>query len=218
MPLLTKEDNVPEYPKIQTIFKRPEGKGSKSKVIEGAWTLPEFEYLKDNIWEWTEKVDGTNVRVHWDGEIKLQVLFGGKTDKAQMPPHLLNRLEEMFPPEKFYGRQTMTLYGEGFGDKIQSGGKYLGKGNVSFVLFDVRIGRWWLKRDALLSISSELEVGIVPLVGYGTLVEAVDFIKRQQLQSHWGDFLAEGIVLKPKVPFLQRNGSRVITKLKHKDF
>ena len=51
-----------EYHKIQTVFKRDMQKNGKT-LLEGHWTLPEFEYLSVNIWSWSEKVDGTNIRV-----------------------------------------------------------------------------------------------------------------------------------------------------------
>ncbi len=42
-----------EYHKIQTVFKRnPENK-FKTLLI-GDYSMPEFEYLKDNIWSFTE--------------------------------------------------------------------------------------------------------------------------------------------------------------------
>ena len=49
--------------------------------------------MKNCDWEFTEKVDGTNIRVHWDGHT---VEFGGRTDKAQIPKPLLERLETLF--------------------------------------------------------------------------------------------------------------------------
>lgn len=71
------------YPKINTIWKR----GPDNAVIPGAWTCEEFELLSSVRWEWTEKVDGMNFRVHWDGR---QVSFGGRTDNAQLPAQLLH--------------------------------------------------------------------------------------------------------------------------------
>ena len=50
-----------EYHKIQSIYKRDE---KTRKFIEGQWSLPEFEYLQNNRWLWTDKVDGTNIRVY----------------------------------------------------------------------------------------------------------------------------------------------------------
>ena len=54
-----------EYHKIQSVFKRDIANG---KIIEGKYSLPEFEYLKDNQWVFTEKVDGTNIRIIWPTE------------------------------------------------------------------------------------------------------------------------------------------------------
>ena len=63
-----------EYIKIQTIFKRDLLTNHKT-LLEGDYSLPEFDYLKDNTWIFTEKVDGTNIRVMWDGK---EIAFGGK--------------------------------------------------------------------------------------------------------------------------------------------
>ncbi len=83
-----------EYHKIQTVFKRnPETKFKT--LLEGEYSLPELEYLKDNIWVFTEKVDGTNIRIMYDGKT---IVFGGKTDNAQIPSFLITALQEMFLP------------------------------------------------------------------------------------------------------------------------
>ena len=54
-----------KYHKIMTVFKRdPETK--YKTLLMGEWALPEFEYLCCNPWVFTEKIDGTNIRVNWD--------------------------------------------------------------------------------------------------------------------------------------------------------
>ena len=73
-----------EYHKIETLFER-DMEGNK-RLIEGKFRNPLVEYLKDNRWQFTEKIDGTNIRVHWDGH---QVIFGGRTDAASLPSHLV---------------------------------------------------------------------------------------------------------------------------------
>ena len=45
--------------KIQTVFMRDE----RNVIVPGEWTLPELAYLADKDWRWTEKVDGTNIRL-----------------------------------------------------------------------------------------------------------------------------------------------------------
>ena len=202
------------YPKIVSIFKRDE---NTHAFIDGAFSLPEFEYLKSNFWIWTEKVDGTNIRVEWDGET---VRFDGKTDNAQIPTFLYDKLQDLFAIENFkgfYSGISMCLYGEGYGAKIQGGGKYISD-DVSFVLFDVLVDRWWLKRESIEDIADKLKIDVVPIVGAGTLKDAITVIKEHRLMSKWGDFLAEGLVLKPKVELKTRRGDRIITKIKHKDY
>ena len=202
-----------EYHKIKSVFKRSE---DTHKFIEGEYSLPEFEYLKDNAWVWTEKVDGTNVRVMWDGTA-MELRFGGKTDNAQMPVKLTEKLHELFPKEKFYGRGSMCLYGEGYGAKIQKAGGNYNPNGMGFVLFDVKIDKWWLKRDAIQELANELYIDAVPVVGVGPLVEAIAFA-RKGYKSTWGDFRAEGIVLRPAIELKTRAGARIITKIKEKDF
>lgn len=203
-----------EYSKIQSIFKRDE---KSHKFIEGAFSLPEFEYLKDNTWVWTEKIDGTNIRVFWDGE---KVSFGGRTANAQIPVFLYDKLNELFSSDKFkeyFPDTPLCLYGEGYGARIQKGGgNYISNG-VSFILFDVLIGDWWLKREDLEDIAIKLQIDIVPVIGKGSLSDAASFIKKG-FTSTFGDFLAEGLVLKPEVDLFSRMGHRIISKIKHTDF
>jgi len=213
---------VKEYHKIQTIFKR-DMTSKKAPIILGSYSLPEFEYLKDNTWVFTEKVDGTNVRVIWNGE---KVTFGGKTDNAQMPIFLLHKLQALFESDTAKqsfihqfgeGDVEVCLYGEGYGAKIQKGGGNYILGGVDFVLFDVKVGDWWLQREAVEEIASLFDIGVVPILGEGTLQDAVE-LARKGFHSQWGNFLAEGLVLRPKTELRTRGGHRLITKIKHSDF
>ncbi len=81
-----------EYHKIQTVYLRDPATKHKT-LLEGQYALPEFAYLANNTWLFTEKVDGTNIRAMFDGE---RISFGGKTDAAQIPAKLVERLRERF--------------------------------------------------------------------------------------------------------------------------
>ena len=206
---------VTKYHKIQTLFKRDPANKMKT-LIMGEYSMPEFEYLRDCQWVFTEKVDGTNVRVVCqDGKVE----FKGKTDNAQMPAPLMERLRERFLPqahrlaEKF--PDGVCLYGEGYGAKIQSGGKY--RPDQDFVLFDVKVGEWWLERQSVEDIADEFGLDVVPIIGYGTFGDMVKMVE-QGFKSQWGNFIAEGIVARPEVELKTRSGERIITKLKHIDF
>ena len=63
----------------------------------------------------------------------------------------------------------------------------------------------------------KVELQHVPVCTHGTLHDMAKMVKGG-LTSVWGDFPAEGLVARPAVPLVARNGSRIITKLKTKDF
>lgn len=207
-----------EYHKIQSIFKR-DMTSSRKALIEGQWTTPEFEYLAGNTWTFTEKVDGTNIRVIFDD---CRVTFGGRTESAQIPAQLVGRLNERFLPmlagliDDMFPDGQAVLYGEGYGAKIQKGGGNY-RPDQDFVLFDVRVGRWWLQRSDVEDVAKKLGLDVVPVIGEGTLHDAVDWAKRG-IVSTWGIFEAEGIVARPKTELFTRSGDRLIAKIKCRDF
>jgi len=207
---------VNKYHKIQTVYLRDPENRFKT-LLEGQFALPEFEYLASNQWSFTEKIDGTNIRVGWDCE---QVLFGGRTGNTQIPTFLSARLQELFPMSKFirlYPDTPMTLYGEGYGAKIQKGGGNYIPDGVDFILFDVMIGGNYLERHNVEDIADKLKVETVPVIGTGTLFEAVE-MTREGFQSTIGTQVAEGLVMRPVVELMSRTGKRVIAKIKYKDF
>jgi len=63
-----------QYHKIQTVYLRDPETRYKA-LLDGQLAKPEFDYLQHNQWEFTEKVDGTNIRVEWDGIVSR--LTGG---------------------------------------------------------------------------------------------------------------------------------------------
>jgi ATP-dependent RNA circularization protein (DNA/RNA ligase family) len=184
--------------------------------LMGEYADPAFGYLADADWQWTEKIDGTNIRLFWDGQ---SVTIGGRTDAAQIPAFLLNRLNEIEPSIRavFDGVDDVLLFGEGYGAKIQKGGGLYKPDGVDFILFDVWIGGMVLERPNVEDVAAKLGIGSVPLVGQGTLHDAVEFV-RGGFASRIGTAQAEGIVMRPAVELRTRRGDRVITKLKHKDF
>ena len=208
-----------QYQKIQTVYFRDPDNHHKT-LLEGVYSKPEFELLKDISWVCTEKIDGTNIRILWDGS---KVRFGGKTDNAQIPTILIETLIDTFTNELmkdvFGDEGSVCLYGEGYGKKIQKGGNYL-PDRADFILFDVKIGDWWLIREANEDIANKLNIRIVPIVGIATLEHAIDLVKIgfKSLIAENKDYVAEDLVMKPIVELFNRKGERIITKIKHKDF
>jgi hypothetical protein len=208
------EENMEEYHKIQTVFLRDPDNKYKTLLL-GRYAKPEFEFLQACQWYWTEKVDGTNIRVMWDGE---SVAFGGKTDRAQIPAQLVNALTDLFPAERLDGcfDGPVCLYGEGYGAKIQKGGGNY-RPDQSFVLFDIKAGGWWFTREDVIKFASRLGIESVPVIGSGDLREMQKYVA-DGFDSMWGSFPAEGIVARPGTELQDRGGHRIITKLKTKDF
>jgi len=209
------------YHKIQSLFKRDPATNHKT-FLEGEYSIPEFEYLKDCQWSFTEKVDGTNIRIHYDptsaNGVNAGVVYGGRTDRAQIPVTLLAALDGLGfrekLPLKFDG--PVTLYGEGYGPKIQKGGGNY-REDQSFVLFDVKIGPWWLKRADVVQVAMDLGIDCVPWLEWGTLQDGIEMV-RAGFPSTWGDFEAEGIVARPREELMTRSGQRIITKIKCRDY
>lgn len=206
-----------EYHKIKTVYLRDPATQFRT-LREGEWATPEFAYLAQNEWVFTEKVDGTNIRVMFNGHSTIR--FGGRTDNAVIPAPLLSRLQERFLPQQDVLRinfpKGVCLYGEGYGAKIQKvGGNY--RPDQDFVLFDVKIGDWWLQRPNVEGIAKMLDIAVVPVIGVGSLHDMVR-LATVGFNSRWGDFAAEGIVARPSSEILARDGSRIITKVKLTDF
>lgn len=217
-----------EYQKIQTLFKRDE----RNIIIPDQFTYPEFEVLKDLKWECTEKIDGTNIRIELESsgnpEDGIIMSFKGRTDKAIIPEHLLTKLNWLFDRERLMEVLNITdetqdcnitLYGEGYGAKIQKGGNYISN-DVDFILFDVKIGKWWLDRESIKDIANKLGINVVPLMGYMTIPEAIEYVKKgfKSTIAENKDYDAEGLVLKTPCGLLKRDGERLITKIKTVDF
>ena len=206
-----------EYNKIDTLYKR-DMEGTK-KLLEGEFRNPAVEFLKDNVWQFTEKIDGTNIRVYWDGH---KVQFGGRTERAQIPAHLVNYLNSVFGTneaeqlfEEKFGETEVILFGEGYGPKIQNGGAY--RNDVSFILFDVLISGNYQPRESIEYIAKVFDIDIVPIIFEGTIQEGVDFVKTHP-NSTMGTAKMEGLVGRPKVEMRDRCGKRVIVKIKWEDF
>ncbi len=221
-----------KYPKIETLFERNPDK--PFNVFIDMIRMEEFSIPQ--TWLVTEKIDGTNIRVVCT---KDEVRFRGRTDNAQMPVFLLDRLIDMLPHEAlceaFFSEENDThqvvLYGEGYGAKIQKGGGDYRAG-VSFRLFDVLIvgeeRNWWLNWDNVADVAKKLSIRTVPVISRDdTIGKAVARVEREGLRSDTATAesasqdnirQAEGIVARTEPLLFTRRGDRVMWKLKASDF
>ena len=208
-----------EYHKIETIFER-DMMGTK-KLIIGQYRNPYVHYLKDNQWIFTEKIDGTNIRVMWDGHT---VKFGGRTNNAQLPSQLVQKLVDMFSGttneqlfEQHFGEKEVVFYGEGFGGKIQSGHAY--SQEQSFILFDIKVGSKFITREHVEAIAKSFNILVVPICLIGTIKEAVDYvITRPNSLIAEQTKESEGVVGRPLFELTDDRGNRIIVKIKVCDY
>lgn len=219
---------LPLYPKIDSVFKRDPENNHKTFLV-GEWTNPVFELLKDIEWVGTEKVDGTNTRIHilppQTSDEVPRVEVGGKTHTAQLHFDLVNTLLDIgkralsLDDERYYG---LTLFGEGYGAGIQRGGIY--RPDMAFILFDVYDSTHgiWLESENVVDIGDTLGIPSVPPTFVGSLGQAVwHFENHRPITFHsplTNQNNAEGWVLRPARELRDRMGNRVITKIKVKDF
>jgi hypothetical protein len=249
------------YQKINTLYKR-----DINNIImqHYDWSCEEFEYLRGCLWDASEKIDGTNMRIEvvqhpvykfaTDDIIAVQfdVTIKGKTDNAQIPPHLDKYMKETFTDDKVFASlgikeyipreewaeygwcvskedptpmyekipEKYTLYGEGYGMKIQKGGGRYLSNSVSFRGFDVKVNDTYLLRDNAMEVFKKLGADTVPYFGRMTIDEAIEKVRKGFVSEISEDrtLMAEGLVLSSPLGLKNRRGERLIVKIKYGDF
>lgn len=216
-----------KYHKIDSLYKRNE----KGKIIEGSFVNETFEELYNSNYrfEYTEKVDGTNIRVvvtKAKEDSAFYVEFKGRTDEAVISNHLLAKLNSIFNDvvwSKVFDWERCSeviLYGEGFGHNIQKCGDRYNSKDTDFILFDVMIDGTFMKSEFVTNTAKSLNIKRVPILGYGSLRDIELFVKFKHYSRVSEDslLLMEGVVCRPIGDIKDRSGNRIITKIKHKDY
>ena len=225
-----------EYPKIYTLYNRD------GEYFVNVSKLRKSEFGMIKRWFLTEKIHGRNTRITLfdNGE----VVYGGKTDEAEMPPELLEYLKKIFTSEKMKSifwlsnkpiPKSVTTYGEVYGPGVVPGsGIY--RSDVAFRLFDCLVinedNKWWLERRNLEDVAKKLGIKCVPLLGVIDFLPSsveeirqifIDHRDRMVVVEDGGqvEFASEGegvvAASYPKLLF-DRKGERLMWKLKIKDF
>ena len=220
------------YHKIETLYERDE----KTFKIKPELILKNPVYGDIKIWYWTEKIDGTNIRAFWQagcttdtGLVLPEVLnFGGRTDNAQIHADLIKWLYENITPDKLravFPDSSVVVYGEGYGNGIQRGGDY--SPTKKFIVFDVfvidpehsKLGGWWLNRENTSDVALKLGLDVVPYIGEMDLDQATNMVRTGFASGlNGGKKMAEGLVGRTREALFDKNGHRLIVKLKTKDF
>lgn len=210
-----------EYIKIKTLYMRdPHG-----KIIVGEYADPVFKYLKDCVWTATEKIDGQNTRIMWDGH---RITWNGATDNANIADFETKWLtdkfgspetEELF--EQTFGEKPVVLYGEFYGHRIMKAGEVMDPTGNGIIFFDAKVNGFWVNYSVLKTITEELGLSIVPKVKEGTLVELAKDITENGISLHetisGKSAPLEGYVCFPSIPLFYRDGTPIKVKIKVRD-
>lgn len=201
------------YHKIETLFKfNHDLKGFEY----GNYYNKTVELLKDNMWYFTEKVDGTNFRIIWDG---YNLSYGGRTNKTEFDSKIINYIENTLLKnkeiilEQLFNEKEVIIYGELYGGKIQ-GGKY--NKELQFKVFDILVGDVYLEYINIKDIANTLGYDYVPLVFINTIEYALKYIMETD-KSTFANETLEGLIGKPLGDLRDRLGKRIIVKIKKRD-
>lgn len=131
-----------------------------------------------------------------------------------------------FTPDYSFVPKMWTVYGEGYGVGIQACGFNYLKTENKIVGFDVKVTPQngmpiYLLKDAVDDILTKMGMPIVETVGYFTIPEAIEYVKRgfkSFIAEDNPDFMAEGLVCKAPDGILDRRGNRIVFKVKHCDW
>ena len=224
------------YPKIETLFDRDD----TFRVDTSRYRRPVYGTI--DRWLVSEKVDGTNIRLVFEMDENpggdgteppaLTTAIKGKTDNASIPPLLLEHCRQLVSRLTAdvgglmldRGLTQYVLYGEGYGPKIQNGGRY--RTDQGFILFDIGVGGGrFLSDDVVTETAAKFAVPRVPLLYGGEPMPLADIVGMVQ-SGHASDvadvydptFMAEGVVARTVEPLYDNRGERLMWKLKAKDF
>lgn len=208
-------------------------------VIPNKWTYPVFDYLKNAQWQFTEKLDGTNMRLIYNpgsyqtveqGSIEINLPptleLRGRSDEASVYPKLKSwaarlspsKFEEVLKSCCFETDQEICIYGEGVGAGIQKGGNDYGETHFRAFAIQSR-GVWWEPYfvDRLCRL---LNIPQAPVILEASLLEGIEFMKSGFRTCITGEpkGWAEGLVGVPTVPLQCHPLDRLAVKIKSCDF
>lgn len=209
-----------EYQKIPTLYKFDNTiKRYIPEIYDG-----NVKYLENNTWLVSEKIDGTNIRVFYDGH---RVSWSGRTDKAVLPKEVEHVLKSTFGDsevlfEQIFGDKQVILFMECYGGKIQ-GGIY--GGTERLIGFDIMVGDMYLDKQCIEPIFKRFGVPTVDFMEIQGLQWVINEVKDagEQPNCYISPYCEkctttiEGFVCVPARRLYDNQGNRIIVKIKVRD-
>ena len=161
-----------------------------------------------------EKIHGTSAHVRWaDGQVSF--FSGGEKYERFTALFDAASLAKKFAE---IGFTEAVVYGEAYGGSQQKQAWRYGA-SLRFVAFDVLVNGKWLEVPVAADVVRRLGLEFVHYARVPTTLPALDAERdapsAQALRNGLvGEFPREGVVLRPIVELLTKNGSRIIAKHK----
>ena len=181
-----------------------------------------LEGIRSLSWQWTEMIDGIDVRIHWDGN-DVHIIRTDSEDKLFSVVH-----QYLF--EHFGKDEARLLFRSSFGDSDTSlfGTVYAGNSadnvfdpneyyfdTLAFSLQDVAVNAVFENRAKVADCASIFDVQAAE-VKNGTIDEACAFL-RQQPDSHLFTGPVKGLICRPEFDLLDAENHRIVVKIKAED-
>lgn len=190
------------YAKISNLYKRPDFMDMFRKV----WVL--------------EKIHGTSTHIRFKGE-EFNIFSGG-ADKSSFAM-LFDRdaLMGIYNNSSLAGKDV-TLYGEGYGGKLQGMSETYGK-QLRFIVFDVLVEDKWLEVTDAKQVAERFGQEFVWHKLVDNTIEELNRYRDQpselaKIRGCGNDKKAEGVIVKPLCECYDKNGGRWYVKHKRADF
>jgi hypothetical protein len=174
-----------------------------------------------------EKVHGTSTHVTYTSDKltdKLSFFSGGCNYEHFLKSFDHDSLLDNFRKnaELYPYTKTITVYGEGYGGKLQGMSSTYGK-ETCFIAFEAKVDDRWLSVTEAENLATKLGLEFVPYtlikvteenINKEMIADSVVAIRRGMGSGH----MREGIVLRPKVELVYQDGGRIICKHKRPEF
>lgn len=165
-----------------------------------------------------EKIHGVSTHLTWKAKEKQLHYFSSNVEQKDFieifDTNIIERFSNLFDTD-------ITVYGEAYGN-LQAMSKTYGD-ELRFVAFDVNINGFWLEVPKAQNVCDKLNIEFVDWVKIPTDIDAINFerdkpstqAKRNGIVE---DKIREGVILRPLIEFITKNGDRLIIKHKRTEF
>lgn len=200
------------YQKIPNLYEFDQERKKYNTLV---YSTHEIDYLRKLQWLCTEKVDGMNIRVIWDG---YDISFAGRKETSKLPNYVQSLLKETFDDnmktliEQMFKEKEVIFFMECYGGRVQKGAYNINEERL--IGFDINVDGKYLDRYDAFAIFHELELDVIPVVSVCD-IHAASLIVMSGCASNLDETSGmEGLVCTPNVPLNDNNGNRIIVKIK----